>query len=678
MRTGSVLEHVAVGVAILILALCRTGPLSAQGSTDTAAQGSPETTLHLLSSREPPPAIDVNGFLLRPRWLGAGLGNGVPDIGRLCRFRVPTGELAERFMLVTKGPCLSAYEDSVVTLNEATSTVLLGLACNTNSAMGHVRGHVNWFPVTVTGRLTWDEFEGEEPHDNDVNVNLAAPEPNALTTGNPQIDGKPVYHLEFNFRETLGRLKRGSWDQARKWESEYAGALRELSGDSSDGAQSWWVALRDSLAHRDAMRRLVNSRVANVTGVYGLDGVHEFQAEIHPVFSMAVLIDTVVRAGHAHEQWAVMVRDRGNEGECSLGRMRLQLAGGSVQTFLVDLGPWSGIDTAAVYLGRAWSTDTLRVPVVWRDTVGGHLVVGFRHPRPATGKPDYLFFGTLDVQWTGAGSGRRTKILRDWLAPDTTHVNVDSLAWPSESARVNGKPAFVGGSKPGRTGGRPEPSLLKPMAPRTLVVSDTALPPATLLAERTTPWIDPAPVLPGCVGTSKLDYMCRSPFEIGLGWTSGGDLTFPVVSAYWYTRTVHFRPWFLRWLNPVLDVLAPRLDISPDRFRRSCRATSCTAQSLPGWSARIGLELSPLAIPIGPFLATPHNIVAVGWSNLLGLDGAPLLGVGLGTRVKYLPWPLTALLEAQNDLRTGGFESHWSFNVGVLLQLQSVLGWKGS
>ena len=671
-------RSVSVGAAIFVFTLCCALPVWAQGSADTLVQGPPDTSLHLLSSRDALPAMDPNGFLLRPRWLGASwLKDGAPDIGRRCRFRVPTGELSERFLLVLKGPCLSAYEDSVVTLNEAASPFALGLACNTNSEIGHVRGHINWFPVTVTGRLFWDEYEGEDPKDNDVNINLVAPEPGALTTGNPQVDGKPAYHLEFNFRETLGRLRSGTWDQARKWESEYAGALRELLGDSSDGGQSWWVAMRDAPRDKRAMGQLVDGRVATVTGVYGLDGVHDFQAEIHPVLSMAVLIDTVIRAGRVREQWAVMVRDRGNEGECSVGTLRLDLSTGPTQTLAIDLGQWSGTDTAIVYLGRAWSTDTLRVPAVWHNTAGGRLVLGIRHPRPAIGKPDYVFLGTFYVEWRGAGRDRRTKLFHDWLEPDSMPVNVGLPAEPSDSARANGKPAFVTEPSPGLIRGRMELSLLKPMSPRTLPVSETSVRPSRLLAERTTPWMDPAPIYQGCVDKSTFDYLCRSPFEIGGGVSYVDGLRFPFVSAYWYARTVVFRWKFLRWLNLPFRYFAARIDFSWDRFRRSCEVSPCAPESHPGWSPRIGFNLSPFTFPIGQWLVTPYDVLDVGWSSLVGLHGAPLFGVGVGVRAKSLRSPLAFTLEAQNNLRTAGFENHWSSNLGVLYQLHSVFGWMG-
>ena len=313
----------AVGATLFILALGRVQPGLAQAGTAKR-----NDTLRL-GARSSEPSVDANGLLINPRWLGRS-DDTVPNIERRCRFRVAVGTLESRALLVTKGPCLSSAERKIVTLNEAPSTLVMGAVCNTNSETGDVRGHVNWYPVTITGQLLWDEFSGGDPADDDVNLNLVAPDTGALTSANPrprESKDSPVrrrsYHLEFNYSETLGLLK--GW--SRPW-----------AGMENPGG-SWWWALRDSLEDKEAMKRLVDGRIALVTGVFGLDGVHGFQSEIHPVLAMAVLVDTARTVdGHRREQWAVMVRDRGNEGDCGQGKLPLQLSEDEVQTFAIDLG----------------------------------------------------------------------------------------------------------------------------------------------------------------------------------------------------------------------------------------------------------------------------------------------------------------------------------------------------
>src|SRR5439155_13202526 len=142
----------------------------AQGRTDT---------LRLYARRDLPRPFDPNGFLWNPGWLSRPVGP--PDIERDCRFRAATGHLEERTLFTSRGPCLSGDERRLVTLNEAVSTLGLGLVCATNSQLGHVRGHVNWFPITVTGQLRWDSYSKGLGADNDITLQLVPPETNALT-----------------------------------------------------------------------------------------------------------------------------------------------------------------------------------------------------------------------------------------------------------------------------------------------------------------------------------------------------------------------------------------------------------------------------------------------------------------------------------------------------------------
>src|SRR5258706_11317357 len=91
-----------------------------------AAARSQSDTLRIFSRHDTVP-LDPNGFLLNPVWLNRP--GAPPDINKVCRFRVQTGELDERTLWTTAskhGPCLSADERALVTLNEASATLGLG------------------------------------------------------------------------------------------------------------------------------------------------------------------------------------------------------------------------------------------------------------------------------------------------------------------------------------------------------------------------------------------------------------------------------------------------------------------------------------------------------------------------------------------------------------------------
>jgi hypothetical protein len=366
-------------VRVLLLLAC----LAAVFERRVSAQ-SEFDTLRLYSRHDRVTRLDPNGFLFNPAWLNAP--PRPPDIEKECRFRVITGNLEERALVTTRGRCLSADERALVTLDEPASVLGLGLVCATSSQIGDVRGHINWFPVTATGQLRWVDFSGGLGEDNDLSFDFSTPEPNAVTSGNPGgVGGRPAYHIEFYYYETLNRLE-------------------DTLVAAHSGRQSWWHELNDSLESVDAMRRLIDHRLAVVTGLFGLDGVHDFQAELHPVFAMSVLIDTARTAtGRLREQWAVMVRNRGNEGDCSIGGLPMVSTNDSLQSFVVDLRAWPKAGVPRVYLGPSMISDRGHPPRVRADSE--HLYIGFTYPRPDAGAPDFLFLGTVYVEWSSDGSG---------------------------------------------------------------------------------------------------------------------------------------------------------------------------------------------------------------------------------------------------------------------------------
>src|SRR2546425_13223191 len=66
---------------------------------------------------------------------------------------------------------------------------------------------------------------------------------------------------------------------------------------------------------------------AIVTGLFNLDAVHQGHSELHPVYSIAILVaeDTSAARDVIKQRWALMARDRGNEGNCATGVVPLRL-----------------------------------------------------------------------------------------------------------------------------------------------------------------------------------------------------------------------------------------------------------------------------------------------------------------------------------------------------------------
>jgi len=302
----------------------------------------------------------------------------------------------------------------VLSINEATEPVLLGGACASNDELGLVRGHVNWFPITVAGLLYWKSYEGGGVKDHDVTRWLVGPSGSPLTKGNASPFGRhgpKAFELEFNFDETIGRLParaRGYWSRLR------------------------WALLSDS--KDDSAVRLLNGSPAIVTGLFGVDGVHEFQSELHPGYVMAVLLSSRYVDGRTVQQWALLMRDRGNEGECSSGVLpmysRVTPGSAAQMTYTLDLGWLSGANSVTVEPdGEAqfYVTDTLskirtrQSGPQFQIVSGQHVLVSLACARPTHKNDDILFLGDFSLTWAGAPSGAIMSALRRVPPPAATN-----------------------------------------------------------------------------------------------------------------------------------------------------------------------------------------------------------------------------------------------------------------
>jgi hypothetical protein len=630
------LRHLDVTVLLLVVGF------SVVPGHRVAAQDSPDT-LRLYSPHDPIPRLDPNGFLFNPAWLNGP--QTPPDIGKICRFRVATGELEERTLLITKQgtlSCLSGYEDSVVTLNEAGSTLGLGFVCATNSQIGTVRGHINWFPVTATGLLRWVNYAGGAGADNDLSFSFLTPTPNAVTRGNDDWGKSPnggkAYHIELNYSETLYRLgKKG---------------------------QGWWNALNGALQNDDAMKRLVNDRLAIVTGLFGLDGVHKFQAELHPVFAMAVLIDTIRTGPHRlREDWAVMVRSRGNLGDCSTGAIPLVTSSDSIQQFVMDLGRWSGAAAPRLTLGPSWTTDSTNPPRARLDST--HLFVGFRYPHPGPVARDFLFLGTIYVEWATEGSGTPLNRFELWL-PAGTLRQVKLVAFQPESLVARRAQELPVGH-PGREALQAAAEQIDTLS-RVGVLSqplldsiDTAWHPADNARTETTVQF-PVPKPVGRTCPAKHDPICRSPIRVlAMGTVGLRGPSAPPLGAF---IGVYALSQALDWLPDPLKGIGYRLDGRlHDRFHRSCD-TGCTHRTVAGWSTRLSGVLAPNTFPLGHFgTLTTYFIGGVGVFRTHQHATLFEWQAGFGGYF-YNRYSVGVFTEVVNYNAAGGLGNHWVLNFG--------------
>jgi hypothetical protein len=188
------------------------------------------------------------------------------------------------------------------------------------------RGHINWLPVTYEGFISFHSKSGDVG-DDDYNFEL---EPLSLggTGGAPvgRHDGLTRWnHVSANHR-TLHVEMKG------------AETIRHMTNE-------WWVKFRSAVEgpakNDDVAHSLVTGRPAIVTGLFGLDAEHKGHSEAHPIYAMAIQTSCSERPdkdGYYTDEWALFLRNYGNEGFCSgwTDQHRLDL-NGNVFTFRLPL-----------------------------------------------------------------------------------------------------------------------------------------------------------------------------------------------------------------------------------------------------------------------------------------------------------------------------------------------------
>ena len=234
-------------------------------------------------------------------------------------------------------------------------------------------GHWNWQPAAVTFAI--HELNGPSdglafeawnawPMDDDYDMSMAVPWPAALTEGNK--DG--VLNLEFEASETIRHF-----------------------------TTAWWRDLRKNVRDAPWQRRRI-ARTATVIGQLGLDRVHHYATELHPVYALAALVETKMLSNKdVLQHWALFGRNWGSEGECASAAHDLP-----VDSISLELPGVPGKSVVAVESETCLRTNVPSQPesVVITPVAGK----GARVRLPlAEAKRHARVSGELYLRWIGAG-----------------------------------------------------------------------------------------------------------------------------------------------------------------------------------------------------------------------------------------------------------------------------------
>jgi TPR repeat protein len=248
--------------------------------------------------------LDDNAFPLNPEWQAQKINSSArPEAGTLCNYfddkddRLSLGSNCTSQGVSVDAPSLSANR---VNFFICKYTNIDQIDPITGSS---VHGHVNWFPVTYTGTIYFDDFQ--DPFlgsvsmplgsgDDDYDWALVTPEQRGLVAGNRfqyRNVGPHGMTLELDSREVIDPLDSGWWK-----------ALHEAVDSHPPYVNDWTAA-----------QSLVDGRPAIVIGLIGIDTKHTYHTELHPVYAMAIRL----ASGSRREHWAIFARNWGDEGGCS-------------------------------------------------------------------------------------------------------------------------------------------------------------------------------------------------------------------------------------------------------------------------------------------------------------------------------------------------------------------------
>jgi hypothetical protein len=591
------------------------------------------TPLHIYSVQDSAnQPLDPNGFLLNPHWFGSP-NTESPDIEAVCRFRTKTGHLDRRTLVTTRPDCLSVEERELLSLDEAGPALGLGSVCATAAKTGNIRGHVNWFPITTSGQLVWNSFSSGV-QDHDLNIDIFPPAPNLANEANVStrdFGGHRPYHMEFDYDETLGPVTAGN--------------------------RTFWQLLRAYHETPRVAHRLVDGRLAIVTGLFGVDGVHNFHSELHPVYALSILLDTTGLAnGRIQEEWAVLMRNSGGEGDCGEGIHRLvsEPSTGGNQDFIIDLGELIGRSPPKVSIAPVQGTDERISPsaslATSRDSTT-HLYINLKHPRPSSGDNTFTYFGTVFIEWDAESAPVWSRRFSAWL-PQYQRLPLKLTPVRSRDERL---------------------PMLRDVTLDTTVVN----PKVAVRVYRDSPWpITTSVKTMDCQAVDRNNPTCLHPWRWVAGLTNWRKDVWPFIGGYAYPHSKYKNGEdFLSSALNILLTLGYRMELRHDQFvpvHQRGDTILLAPHPRPGFSFRFEPFLSPNTVHLGDrFSFAPYTIANLGvsWLPAQSKVNYPstlgwTTGWGLGVLTRVGSTDL--FLETQNAVRQGAYQTHWVFSAGWL------------
>ncbi len=268
---------------------------------------------------------DLNGFMLSPQWAG--------------NYNSVTGEQREALRDCDNFP----YNDPIrvhrgienpCSTQASYDVPSTWTQCLLEPALGQLHGHVNWTPATYVGQLSFEDFSADGDLDFKLFDFSSTSGPQRLgasdtgkgirpiLTEDSQRDGsifKDALWLEFAGYEITEHFSAGGWPFFQYF------AFQRIPG---------MVKERYDIG----LRRQFFRKTAVITGLLGLDCVHDCHTELHPVYAMAVR--TKYECGGAagdqiggdgaclhpehkntdilsDDSWMLFVSNTGNEGSCA-------------------------------------------------------------------------------------------------------------------------------------------------------------------------------------------------------------------------------------------------------------------------------------------------------------------------------------------------------------------------
>ena len=291
---------------------------------------------------------DANLLALNPTWAGSAKYNGAA-INAVAFCPGGAGKLEG-------APCTSQSPS----VDDLASGIHWPGLCSSDYG---INGHLNWFPATYEGVISFENHDDPTFGDDDYNWELVPSQSGAgLLLGN----GGSL-HLEFDSDETVDHFR-----------------------------QAWWQNFHSQVDNNVGQAKaMVGNKRAIVSGLIGIDFVHDPATEIHPVYAMAI----EVNPSSGDNTWAIFVRNFGDEGECSQQQHYLDLPG-NYYTFSL---PWPQGATGYSVVSQDFQTisaSAVSGPYIQPSGLGTfrRLQVSFLLPAP---EQQSHTDGELHIRWTG-------------------------------------------------------------------------------------------------------------------------------------------------------------------------------------------------------------------------------------------------------------------------------------